>query len=85
MSQIVNLITGVTEKFQKTMRLVYAHFPINFTITDGGKKCEIRNFLGEKVSIGALLRRFCKFHSFLKHEWRVIEWAKARAHRAIVA
>ena len=33
MSQIVNMITGVTEKFQKTMRLVYAHFPINFTIT----------------------------------------------------
>merc|ERR1712216_574750 len=49
MSQIVNMITGVTEKFQKTMRLVYAHFPINFTITDGDKKCEIRNFLGEKV------------------------------------
>merc|ERR1719230_2134358 len=48
MSNIVNLITGVTEKYQKTMRLVYAHFPINFTITDGGKKVEIRNFLGEK-------------------------------------
>merc|ERR1719456_825808 len=38
-----------TMKYKKTMRLVYAHFPINFTITDGGKKCEIRNFLGEKV------------------------------------
>merc|ERR1712098_341095 len=42
-------ITGVTEKFQKTLRLVYAHFPINFTIVENGKKCEIRNFLGEKV------------------------------------
>merc|ERR1711998_473931 len=34
---------------EKHMRLVYAHFPINFTVTDGGKKCEIRNFLGEKI------------------------------------
>merc|ERR1711966_164763 len=49
MSAIVNMGTGVTEKYEKTLRLVYAHFPINFTITDGGKKCEIRNFLGEKV------------------------------------
>merc|ERR1719197_1723595 len=49
MSAIVNMIVGVTEKYQKTMRLVYAHFPINFTITDGGKKCEIRNFLGDTI------------------------------------
>merc|ERR1711904_519699 len=31
------------------MRLVYSHFPINPTITNGGKCVEIRNFLGEKV------------------------------------
>merc|ERR1711861_103725 len=47
MSAITNMFTGVTEGFEKHMRLVYAHFPINFTVTDGGKKCEIRNFLGE--------------------------------------
>merc|ERR1719387_8793 len=31
------------------MRLAYSHFPINVTIEGGGKYCEIRNFLGEKI------------------------------------
>merc|ERR1712023_416287 len=31
------------------MRLAYAHFPINVTVTNGGKSCEVRNFLGEKI------------------------------------
>ena len=30
------------------MRSVYAHFPINLNITDGGKTVEVRNYLGEK-------------------------------------
>jgi len=43
------MITGVTTGFLYTMRAVYAHFPINCIIQDGGKAVEIRNFLGEKT------------------------------------
>eukprot|EP00435_Cladocopium_sp_Y103_P030810 s2428_g7.t1 len=48
-SHIANLFEGVTKKFEYKMRLVYAHFPINVNIINGGKTIEIRNFLGEKV------------------------------------
>ncbi|CAE6412225.1 unnamed protein product [Rhizoctonia solani] len=48
-SLIENMITGVTKGFRYKMRAVYAHFPINCIIQEGGKKVEIRNFLGEKL------------------------------------
>merc|ERR1719159_1240256 len=48
-SHIQNMFDGVEKKFEYRMRLVYAHFPINATITNGGKTVEIRNFLGEKI------------------------------------
>merc|ERR1712085_133760 len=47
-SHIRNLFDGVTSKFEYRMRLVYAHFPINATIANGGNTVELRNFLGEK-------------------------------------
>ncbi|KAG8743988.1 hypothetical protein FRC10_011062 [Ceratobasidium sp. 414] len=48
-SLITNMITGVTKGFRYKMRAVYAHFPINCIIQEGGTKVEIRNFLGEKL------------------------------------
>jgi len=47
-THIKNMITGVTKGYRYKMRLVYAHFPINVTVSDNGDYLEIRNFLGEK-------------------------------------
>ncbi|XP_031474221.1 60S ribosomal protein L9-like [Nymphaea colorata] len=47
-SHIQNLITGVTKGYRYKMRFVYAHFPINASITNSNQSIEIRNFLGEK-------------------------------------
>merc|ERR1719234_622551 len=47
-SHMTNMATGVTKGYRYKMRSVYAHFPINCNITNGGADIEIRNFLGEK-------------------------------------
>ncbi|KAL9231503.1 hypothetical protein vseg_006726 [Gypsophila vaccaria] len=47
-SHVENLITGVTKGYRYKMRMVYAHFPINASITNSNRGIEIRNFLGEK-------------------------------------
>ncbi|CAH2070913.1 unnamed protein product [Thlaspi arvense] len=48
LSHVGNLIAGVTQGFLYKMRFVYAHFPINASISSDNKAIEIRNFLGEK-------------------------------------
>ncbi|KAL0322206.1 UNVERIFIED_CONTAM: 60S ribosomal protein L9 [Sesamum calycinum] len=48
LSHVTNLINGVTKGYRYKMRFVYAHFPINASITNSGTAIEIRNFLGEK-------------------------------------
>merc|ERR1712025_489456 len=49
-SHITNLMNGVTKGYKYKMRAVYAHFPINCAITEGGTLVEVRNFLGEKYT-----------------------------------
>ncbi|KAG9155460.1 hypothetical protein Leryth_009895 [Lithospermum erythrorhizon] len=48
LSHVDNLITGVTKGYRYKMRFVYAHFPINASISGNNRAIEIRNFLGEK-------------------------------------
>ncbi|XP_071939696.1 large ribosomal subunit protein uL6-like isoform X2 [Coffea arabica] len=51
LSHVENLITDVTKGYCYKMRFVYAHFPINASITNSNRSIEIRNFLGEKKSV----------------------------------
>ncbi|KAF3917114.1 hypothetical protein ABW20_dc0105741 [Dactylellina cionopaga] len=52
-SIVENMITGVTKGFKYKMRYVYAHFPINVSISKNNEsglfEVEIRNFIGEKI------------------------------------
>merc|ERR1719326_2254746 len=45
---VKKMIVGVKQGYRYKMRLVYAHFPINVSIVDNGKRIEVRNFVGQK-------------------------------------
>merc|ERR1712121_101178 len=49
-SHVQNMMKGVTLGFLYKMRAVYAHFPINISVTNNNTHVEIRNFLGEKYA-----------------------------------
>jgi len=43
------MFTGVLKGYEYKLRLVYAHFPINASVSENKKTIEVRNFIGEKV------------------------------------
>ena len=51
------------DTLQYKMKFVYAHFPINYNVTDGptGKNTvlEIRNFIGEKLTRRITMQKGC--------------------------
>lgn len=46
-SHIRNMITGVTEGYEYSMKVVYSHFPIQLKV-EGKDRVAIGNFLGER-------------------------------------
>lgn len=57
-SHIRNMIIGVTEGFVRTLKIVYAHFPIQVKVE--GNATLISNFLGERKSRRAEIVRNSK-------------------------
>lgn len=47
-THVENMMKGVVYGFRYKMKAVYAHFPINITVSENNTLVEVRNFLGEK-------------------------------------
>ncbi len=60
---VVSLSNYPDDSVQYKMKFVYAHFPINYNVTDGpaGKNTilEIRNFIGEKLTRRITMQKGC--------------------------
>ena len=74
LSHVKNLVNGVTKGFKYKMRFVYAHFPINASITDKKDGIEIRNFLGEKKVNHILFQGPTLTCNIILREWEGITW-----------
>ena len=53
---IKNMFKGVTYGYLYKMKAVYAHFPINLSMTEDNTVVNIRNFLGEKFTRSVHMR-----------------------------
>merc|ERR1711924_473573 len=56
-SHIQNMIIGVTKGFKYRMKMVYAHFPTNVQITDGGSSVTLSTSLARRSSSTSTLSR----------------------------
>ncbi|KAK6129397.1 hypothetical protein DH2020_036849 [Rehmannia glutinosa] len=61
LSHVSNLINGVTKGYRYKMRFVYAHFPINASITNGGTAIESETSLERRRTVPHFLhlRAYC--------------------------
>lgn len=63
-AQLRNMILGVTRGYEYRLRVVYAHFPIQLSLSKDGTQLLIQNFLGEKTPRSARILEGVKLTIF---------------------